>query len=239
MNERLMKSRVIAPVEAVAVEAPVEGIDEFCRRWAIAELALFGSLARGDARKDSDADVLVRFLPGTTRSLADRAAIESELREIFGREVDLVQEELVVNPFRRHNILLDKKVLFPLPSSTEQIRDGAEPFSRDVGLLWDIVRTAGLIAEATEGKSLEDYKANGILRAAVERYLITVGEASRGFSETFRVAHPEIPWSSIIGERNILVHQYTEIKDDQVWKIATVEVPRLLAELKPLLPSPP
>lgn len=239
MNERLMKGRMIAPVEATDVETPVPVLDDFCRRWAIAELALFGSLARGDAREDSDADVLVTFVPGTSRTFADRTAIESELRLIFGRDVDLVEEELVVNPFRRHNILLDKKVLFPLAPAPEQIRDGSERFPRDIGLVWDIVRTARLIGEATEGKSFEDYRASSILRAAVERYLITLGEASRGFSAEFRNAHAEIDWSGIIGERNILVHQYTEIKDEQVWKIATVEVPRLLAELKPLQPSPP
>lgn len=234
MNERPLKSRVIAPVAA-----PGKTIDGFCRRWAIVEMALFGSLARGDVRENSDADVLVTFLPGTSRTVADRAAIEAELREMFGREVDVVQADLVVNPFRRHNILLDKKVLFPPTSSGDEIRDGAERFPRDVGLLWDIVRTAGLMAEATHGKSLDDYKANWILRAAVERCLITIGEASRGFSEAFRAAHPQIPWTGIISERNILVHQYTPINDDEVWRIATVEVPRLLAELRPLLPSPP
>ena len=230
MSERVTASRLIAPQKT---------IDDFCRRWGIAELALFGSLARGEARDDSDADVLVTFLPGSSGIRADRSAIDTELRELFGRRVDFVEEILVVNPFRRHNILLDKKVLFPFTSTPEQIRDGAERFPRDVALVWDIVGKAALIAEATEGKSLEDYKANWILRAAVERCLISVGEASRGFSEAFRAAHPDIPWSSIIGERNILVHRYAEIEDDKVWRIAVVEVPRLVAELRPLLPVAP
>jgi uncharacterized protein with HEPN domain/predicted nucleotidyltransferase len=215
-------------------------IEEFCRRWGIAELALFGSLARGDFREDSDADVLVTFAPETGHSFPDRFAMTEELQKLFGREVDLVEQQLIVNPFRRHNILLDKRVLYPVEAApADEIRDGEERFERDIGLVWDIVRTARQVREAIAGRSFEDYKADWILRAAVERLLITIGEASRAFSEPFRAAHPEIPWSGIISERNILVHQYTEIKDQEVWKIATLRVPKLLLELQPLLPLSP
>ncbi|MBM3189166.1 MAG: DNA polymerase subunit beta, partial [Chloroflexi bacterium] len=49
-----MSLRIAIPDEEVAV---------FCRRWQIAELALFGSVLRDSFRPDSDVDVLVRFGP--------------------------------------------------------------------------------------------------------------------------------------------------------------------------------
>ncbi len=166
--------------------------------------------------------------------------MREELRAVFGREVDLVEERLIDNPYRRHNILLDKRVLFPPQRrSFDSVRDGANRFERDVSLVFDILNAGRDILEATESKTFDDCMADRILRFAVERLLITIGEASRGFSAAFRAAHPEIPWSDIIGERNILVHQYEKIEHDQVWRIATVDVPRLLRELRPLLPPAP
>jgi len=45
---------------------PKERIADFCRRWKITELALFGSVLREDFRADSDVDVLVTFAPDAT-----------------------------------------------------------------------------------------------------------------------------------------------------------------------------
>jgi uncharacterized protein with HEPN domain/predicted nucleotidyltransferase len=212
-------------------------IEDFCRRWDVAELALFGSLARGDAQEDSDADVLVTFRDGARPSAHDHFAMTGQLREIFGRKVDLVQERLLDNPFRRHNILLDKKVLFPRRTlRIEEIRDGTRRFDRDISLIWDVVQAGQRLARVTRDKNFDQYMSDDLLRLAVERLLITIGEAARGFSETFRFAHPEIAWSEIIGEGNLLVHQYSRIDDETVWTIATTHVPRLVADLEPLLP---
>lgn len=46
------------------VEMPTAAIEVFCRKWRIAELALFGSVLRSDFRSDSDIDVLVTFEKG-------------------------------------------------------------------------------------------------------------------------------------------------------------------------------
>src|SRR5689334_18514927 len=67
-----------------------EKIADFCQRWKITELALFGSVLREDFRKDSDVDVLVSFAPDADWSLFDEVEMEEELREIVGRKVDLV-----------------------------------------------------------------------------------------------------------------------------------------------------
>jgi hypothetical protein len=51
---------------------------------------VFGSVARGDAREDSDVDFLVDFEPG--RSLLDHAALTLDLQELLGRKADVVTE---------------------------------------------------------------------------------------------------------------------------------------------------
>jgi uncharacterized protein len=48
------------------IPIPTERRGEFCRRWKIAELCVFGSALREDFRPDSDLDLLVKFAPGAT-----------------------------------------------------------------------------------------------------------------------------------------------------------------------------
>lgn len=69
---------------------PMAQIRAFCDKWEVAELALFGSVIRGDFRPDSDVDVLVRFVEGAQQGFFGIGQMEEELRTIFGREVDLV-----------------------------------------------------------------------------------------------------------------------------------------------------
>jgi uncharacterized protein len=87
-------------------------IAAFCRRWGIVELWLFGSVARGDALPDSDADILVRFAPTAATSTWDWPAMTDDLQRIFGRRVDLLTDSVLSNPFRRASILADRKVLY-------------------------------------------------------------------------------------------------------------------------------
>ena len=85
-----------------------EKIAEFCRRWKITEFALFGSVLRDDFRPDSDVDVLVTFAPDARYSLFDLVHMQDELKQIFGREVDLVERKAVErseNYIRRKYIL--------------------------------------------------------------------------------------------------------------------------------------
>ena len=91
---------------------PKDRIAEFCRRWKIVELSLFGSVLRDDLRPESDVDVLVTFARDARHSLFDIVHMKDELRKIFGREVDLVQENLLDNPFRRREILRTKELIY-------------------------------------------------------------------------------------------------------------------------------
>ncbi len=85
-----------------------EKIAEFCRRWKITELALFGSVLREDFRSDSDVDLLATFAPDAQWSLFDHVDMEEELSVLVGRKVDLVSRRAIeqsANWIRRKAIL--------------------------------------------------------------------------------------------------------------------------------------
>lgn len=211
---------------------------DFCRRWNIAELALFGSRARGDFREDSDVDLLVRFAPSSQRrSLFDHLEMKEELCELFGREVDLVQEHLIENPFRRHNILLDKQVIYPPPEGPlfDRIRD-APHYERDVALMWDILHAAHKLMALTRQATLDDYRADETMQLACERLLTIIGEASRKLSAEFKARHADVPWQKIVGLRNVIVHDYRDLDQEELWETITIHLPVLVRATEGLLP---
>lgn len=95
-----------------AVNFDRRALDDFCRRWHIAELSLFGSALGQGFRTDSDVDLLVVFEPGTTRIFSNWMDMVLELETLFGRKVDLVEERLLTNPFRRKSILSSRKIIY-------------------------------------------------------------------------------------------------------------------------------
>lgn len=96
----------------IQIAIPKERVADFCRRWKVARLDLFGSVLREDFRPDSDVDVLVEFQPDAKWSLFDLVGMQDELGDIFGRKVDLVELSAVRNPFRRREIERTRQVLF-------------------------------------------------------------------------------------------------------------------------------
>lgn len=94
------------------INIPKAKIEDFCRRWKVKEFALFGSILREDFRPDSDIDVLVTFAPDGGITFDNRVEMLDELAEIFGRQVDLVEKDAIRNPFRRHDILTTKEVVY-------------------------------------------------------------------------------------------------------------------------------
>ncbi len=87
-------------------------IAELCRRYGVAELAVFGSVLRDDFRVDSDVDVLVSFGPEAHPSLLELVELREDLKDLFGREVDLVERAGLRNPFRRRAILSTAEVVY-------------------------------------------------------------------------------------------------------------------------------
>ena len=101
---------------ASSLSLPTKKITAFCKRWKVAELALFGSAVREDFSRRSDVDVLVSFARGSDWSLFDHIQMSLELKEAFGREVDLVSRgalEQSRNALLRSEILGSARVVYP------------------------------------------------------------------------------------------------------------------------------
>lgn len=113
------------------------------------------------------------------------------------------------------------------------------PEERDTALLWDMRQAACEIGEMIEGVGYDEFASGKVVRYAVERQILVIGEAAKRVSSTFQDAHPEIPWSSIVAQRNILAHEYGEILVERVWRVAAERVPELIKLLDPLIPNPP
>lgn len=113
------------------------------------------------------------------------------------------------------------------------------PEGRDPAYLWDMLEAARRIQQYTAGLTLDRYLKEDMVQSATERQLEILGEAARRVSEPFKQAHPEIPWRQIVAQRNVLAHEYGEIVPALVWKAVVTYIPRLIAQLEPLIPPVP
>jgi uncharacterized protein with HEPN domain len=113
-------------------------------------------------------------------------------------------------------------------------RERRDPLS-DAAWVLDMLNAARAVQAFVAGRSFDEYLKDLFLRSAVERQIEIIGEAAGGLSNVFKEAHPEIAWRQIMAQRHRLAHEYGEIDDGIIWTVATVHVPRLIAQLEPLV----
>jgi predicted nucleotidyltransferase len=95
----------------IALNVAQDKLVDVCRRHQVRELSVFGSVARGDARPDSDIDVLVEFEPAARIGFIALSRLTRELAELFRRPVDVVTKR-GLNPRIRDAVLAEAEVLF-------------------------------------------------------------------------------------------------------------------------------
>jgi uncharacterized protein len=83
---------------------------ELCRQYGIAELSVFGSVARGEDRPDSDVDLLYVRVPGNDLGMS-YFALQDDLEKLFGRSIDLVSKD-GLHRVIRDRVLADAQVLY-------------------------------------------------------------------------------------------------------------------------------
>jgi hypothetical protein len=84
-------------------------VDDICEKYGISYLGVFGSVARGEARQDSDIDLLVKFDDNSTIGLFELDQVQRDLEMRFGRKVDLVTK---MNQHIQQQAMKDIKTLY-------------------------------------------------------------------------------------------------------------------------------
>lgn len=106
---------------------------------------------------------------------------------------------------------------------------------RDSDYLEHIASRIARIERATQNIDLAGFLGNEDLQAAIERYIEVLGEAAGKLSPDTRNLAPDVPWSQIVGARNVIVHGYAEIDPERVWAIVKEHLPSLRGAVDRLL----
>jgi|CZCB01.1.fsa_nt_gi uncharacterized protein with HEPN domain len=91
--------------------------------------------------------------------------------------------------------------------------------------LEDIIHCIEKIEQYTEKLSYEEFTKNSLVIDAVIRNLEVIGEATRNVPEEITQHYPDVPWKSMIGLRNILIHEYFGVDLEIVWEIIKYDLP--------------
>jgi len=105
----------------------------------------------------------------------------------------------------------------------------------DAVYLRHIVDAIACVQGYLAGVSADRFLANRLLQDGVVRQLQIIGEAARNVSDDFKNAHPELPWSLMIGIRNRLVHVYFEVNLSIIWDTARIDLPPLRQAIERIL----
>ncbi len=97
----------------------------------------------------------------------------------------------------------------------------------DQVLIQHILDTISEVEGYLQKVSLEEFLINSEKRFATIKQIEIIGEDCNRISTDFKDAHPEIEWRSIVGFRNISIHEYIGVNFQIVWEIATHDLPVL------------
>lgn len=105
----------------------------------------------------------------------------------------------------------------------------------DRDLLSDIHEAIQRAMAYTAGMTYASFLRDNKTQDAVIRNLEIMGEAAKNLSVELRARYPDIPWRSMAGTRDRLIHHYFGANLDIVWEIATIELPRVISQLEGIL----
>ena len=205
------------------IDLPKKEIAKFCKKWGVSEFSFFGSVLTDDFRPDSDIDVLVTFEDDAKHTLFDLVHMQDELKQIFGREVDLLTRRGVE---QSRNYIRRKSILSSLEPS----------MSRDMAYLLDIFLAAKDAWDFTAGLDRDAFLSDLKCQYAVTYCLEVIGEATKRLSDECQSTYPDIPWSSMARMRDLLIHAYGRVDLNEVWDTVQHDIPVLISRLERIVP---
>ena len=108
---------------------------------------------------------------------------------------------------------------------------------RDQAYLLDILDSARLALAYIKEGDKERFLRDTQCQDSVIRRIEIIGEAARRISPEIRTAYPDIPWTEMIGMRNLMIHDYDDIDLEIVWSTVQRDLPRLIDLVGPLIPT--
>lgn len=205
------------------IDLPKEEIAEFCKKWGIHEFSFFGSVLTDDFRPDSDIDILVTFEEDSKHTLFDLVHIEDELKQIFGREVDLLTRRGVE---QSRNYIRRKSILSSLEPS----------MSRDMAYLLDILLAAKDVRDFTAGLDKAAFLSDRKCQYAVTYCLEVIVEAVKRLSDEYQSMYPDIPRSAMARMRDLHIPADDRVNLNEVWDTVHHDIPVLISGLEQIVP---
>ena len=101
----------------------------------------------------------------------------------------------------------------------------------------DILAAVRAIADYTDGMTFEEFVGDARTMDAVIRNLMTMGESIRWIPEPILEAHPQVPWRTLRGVRNVVVHEYFGVDSEILWETVRTDLPPLAPKLEAILQS--
>ncbi len=102
----------------------------------------------------------------------------------------------------------------------------------DIDLLEDILMCMKKIQAYIDGLTYNQFSNDLKSQDAIIRNIEIIGEATRHLSDAIRTKYKHIPWKEIAGTRDHLIHGYFGVNIDIVWEIATIDIPKLKAQIE-------
>jgi uncharacterized protein with HEPN domain len=102
-------------------------------------------------------------------------------------------------------------------------------------LLHDMLDEARFLAAESGRRSREDFIADGICTRAFVRSIEIIGEAAKKIPDDVRTLESTVPWRSVCGMRDRLIHDYAGVDLFIVWDVAVNEAPGLVQKIERLL----
>ncbi len=199
-------------------------------RASIKRVSLFGSFLHGDARADSDIDLLLET--NRTLSLFQLIELQERLSQQLGRPVDLVEKNSL-DKYIKETVLAEARTLYEQGNPTMTLRDSGDlappqkQINRDRLHLLHIQDGIKKIEQYSQNLDYAHFARQEAVFDAILMQLIVIGEAAQSLSQDFREKHHSLPWQQIVGLRHKIAHGYFQVEPKIVWEIIHRDLPEL------------
>ena len=105
----------------------------------------------------------------------------------------------------------------------------------DAARLWHMLDNARRASRLASGRGRSDLDADELFNLAMTRLLEVIGEAAARVSPATREQCPNLPWQSIAGMRNRLIHGYDQVDFNVLWDVVQYDLPGLIDEMEKIL----